>query len=99
MRRLLSSVNCLGLSPCLFLTLDPSSIGSLSVLVVWRAHVFHVACCLCLSRAGDDALRSSCCHGRDLSCAEFVSFFCLGVLFVCDVVASVVLLSARLPCM
>ena len=40
---------------------------------------------VCLSRAGDDALRSSCCHDRDLTCAELVSFFCLFgfVLLVC----------------
>ena len=58
-------------------------------LLFWRAHVFHGACFDCFTGADVDALRFSCCHGRDLTSAVLVSFFFLvwdcsfSVLLVC----------------
>ena len=60
--------------------------GTSSTVGPWFFVCVVIAVALvCLLRAGDDALRSSCCHGRDLTCAELVSFFCLigTVLLVC----------------
>ena len=61
-----------GLSPCQF-----SSLGTSSAMCPWFFVCVVIAVTLvCLSRAGDDAWGSSCCHGRDLTCAELVSYFC-----------------------
>ena len=52
---------------------------------------------VCLSRAGDDAWGSSCCHGRDLTCVELVSFFLF--VWVCAACVRVALLAARMSCL
>ena len=43
-------VNRLGLSPCSFISLDPSSIGSVSVPVVWRVRMFSMVLVVFVSR-------------------------------------------------
>ena len=52
---------------------------------------------VCLSRAGVGASGSSCCHGRDLTCAELVSFFY--IVWICVACVRVALLAARMYCL